>query len=180
MTLPNLVWKPSPNFRKGRVGPVRLIIAHDEEGSYAGSTERFLDPSAAVSAHFAVRADGLEATQYVSLSDTAWHVRGCNPYCIGVEMPGFIAQGFPTAELDAQAIVIAWLLKHFDLPLRWAEHGQGQGFCSHYDLHGISSNNHTDPTTDPVVWQQYVARVRVAYNAMATGGGFPEWAGLKV
>jgi N-acetyl-anhydromuramyl-L-alanine amidase AmpD len=180
ITLPPLKWAPSPNFRKGRSAPVRLIIAHDEEGSYDGSTAQFLNPDAAVSAHFAVRGDGLEVTQYVALGDTAWHVRNCNPYCVGVEMPGFAAKGFPAVELDAQAIVIAWLLHHYNLPTRWAQHGEGEGFCSHYDLHGVGGNCHTDPTQDPVVWQRYVARVSGAYTAMATGGGFPDWAGLKL
>ncbi len=177
MILPTLVWRPSPNFRKGRSERARLIIIHDEEGTYGGSAARFLDPHAAVSAHLAVREDGKEVTQYVALGDTAWHVRSCNPYCVGVEMPGFIAKGFPQVELDADAQVAAWLLMHLGLPCRWAQHGQGSGFCSHYDLHGVGGNTHTDPTTDEHVWEGYVQRIQTAYAGLK--GMTPNWPGVK-
>jgi hypothetical protein len=173
-TLPPLKQVPSPNrsFRLG--GPVRLFVVHDCEGSYAGSVGWFAQPRSGVSAHLVLRKDGLEATQCVPMNMKAWHACAANSYSDSLELEGFEKDGFGDAELDAAAAVVAWGLHRRGLPARWAEHGEGEGFCSHFDL-GPAGGGHFDITTDRNVWLSFAARVTAAYDAFALAP-LPDWA----
>ena len=163
MMLPPLKWVTSPNF-SGRNGQkIDLIVAHDCEGSYQGSISWFSQRASQVSAHYVLREDGAEATQMVELENKSWHACNFNPRSIGVEMAGFAKKGFGAPEWSAAADIIAWLLKSHGIPARWAEKGIGAGFCSHYDL-GAAGGGHNDPTTDPVVWNNFVVLVQTAYQ----------------
>jgi len=162
LTLPPLKHVASPNFSSRHGTPVDLIVCHDCEGSYAGSINWFANPASQVSAHVVLRDDGQEATQMVDFADKAWHVVSFNPRSIGIEMAGYAAKGFGAAEWQDAANIIAWLLHRFNLPCRWAQHGSGPGFCSHYDL-GAAGGGHKDPTTDSAVWAAFVKLVQDAY-----------------
>ena len=87
--LPELLWKPSPNFSHRRGTRVDLIVLHDCEGGYKGSIEWFAMSRSDVSAHLVVREDGNEATQMVELADNAWHACAFNQRSVGVEIGGF-------------------------------------------------------------------------------------------
>jgi hypothetical protein len=65
-------------------------------------------------------------------------------------------------------------LRRRGLPCRWAEHGEGAGFCSHYDL-GPAGGGHFDITTDRAVWLAFAARVEAAYAAFGAAP-LPDWA----
>lgn len=173
--LPKLIWSPSPNFDRGRDKDVRLIIVHDCQGNYEGSAQTFLHSQRPhrVSTHLMIKADGTECMQFVDLSDTAWHVANFNDVSVGVEMPGFEAAGFSDTEWQCMADVVAWLLDYYDLPIRWAEKGEGQGYCRHLDL-GVEGGNHTDPTTDPAVWDAFCMRL----EGTEAQGYAPTWPGL--
>lgn len=162
MPLPPLLWKPSPNFSQ-RTARVDLIVLHDTEGSYTSAVSWFQNPASQVSAHFVLREDGGEATQMVDIADKAWHACAFNSRSIGIEMAGFASKGYASTEWQAAAEVIAYHLHHLQIPCRWARAGVGPGFCSHYDL-GAAGGGHTDPTTDPAKWQQFVTMVQAAYN----------------
>lgn len=175
ITLPKLIWNPSPNFERGRNKDVRLIVIHDEEGTYEGSTNVFLHSQRPhrVSSHFAIKADGTEAMQYVDVADTAWHVANYNDVAVGIEMPGFEKIGFSTVEWQTMANVCGFLLDYFDLTFTWAKNGVGQGFCRHFDL-GREGGGHTDPTEDLSIWGKFEQLV------LATqASDFPQtWDGL--
>lgn len=175
---PKLVWKPTPNFQ-ARDNDPDLIVVHDCQGGYAGSVAVFLSQKRPrVSAHLTLKADGSEVTQCVALSDAAWHCCDFNNRSIGVEMEGFAEKGFPDAEWQADAAIVAWLLLQYDLPCQWAKGGQGKGFASHYDL-GHAGGGHSDPTTDPAIWNRHVARITAAYDAM-NDDNYPTWPGIKL
>lgn len=158
ITLPRLHWIASPNFSK-RSSPVDLIVVHDTEGGYTGAISWFAQKKSQVSAHFVLREDGAEAVQMVHLDDKAWHAKAFNSRSIGVEMAGFAKKGFADAEWQAEAVIVAWLLREFNLPVQWAKGGHGPGFTSHYDL-GAAGGGHSDPTTITAKWQTFIDRVK--------------------
>jgi hypothetical protein len=171
--LPPLLQVPSPNVSSRGGSRIDLVVAHDCEGSYRGSISWFAQLRSEVSAHIVLRDDGGEATQMVPFAKKAWHACSVNPRSIGVEIAGYEKAGFSASEINADANIIAWLLHSYAIPCRWAEHGQGAGFCSHWDT-GALGGGHTDITTDPAVWQAFAARVREAYAAFAAGP-LPAW-----
>jgi hypothetical protein len=160
--LPTLKHVPSPNYSLRGATAVRLFVVHDCEGSYAGSVGWFAQRASQVSAHIVLRKDGLEATQCVPMDRKAWHACAANSYSDSLELEGFEKAGFSDAELDAAAAIVAWGLRRRGLPCRWAEHGEGAGFCSHYDL-GAAGGGHFDITTDRNVWLAFAARVDKTY-----------------
>lgn len=162
LVLPPLKQIASPNFSSRGGRAIDLIVIHDCEGGYASAISWFGQTASQVSAHIVLREDGLEAVQMVAFSNKAWHAVAFNPRSIGIEMAGFAAKGFSGAEWQAEAGIVAYLLHKYGLPCRWAANGQGEGFCSHYDL-GAAGGGHHDPTTNPIVWQSFVARVTEAY-----------------
>ncbi len=166
--LPALKHVPSPNTSARGGEAVRLFVVHDCEGSYAGSVGWFAQTRSQVSAHLVLRKDGLEATQCVPMDRKAWHACAANPYSDSLELEGFEKEGFGDSELDAAAAIVAWGLHRRALPCRWAEHGEGAGFCSHYDL-GPAGGGHFDITTDRAVWLAFAARVEAAYAAFGAG-----------
>jgi hypothetical protein len=172
--LPALKHVLSPNYSLRGSTAVRLFVVHDCEGSYAGSVGWFAQKRSQVSAHLVLRRDGLEATQCVPMDRKAWHACNANPYSDSLELEGFEKDGFPDAELDAAAAIVAWGLRRRGLPCRWAEHGEGAGFCSHYDL-GAMGGGHFDITTDRSVWLAFVVRVEAAYAAFGAAPP-PDWA----
>ena len=167
MSLPNLLWKPSPNFSQ-RNGRVDLIVLHDTEGGYAGAVGWFANPHSQVSAHFVMKEDGTEVTQMVAVADKAWHACAFNSRSIGIEMAGFATKGYGESEWQAAAELISALLHIHQIPIHWSRGGVGPGFCSHYDLGG-AGGGHRDPTTDSAVWASFVDRVQ----ATAQRGDFP-------
>ncbi len=163
LVLPPLRWTPSPNFSSRGGAHVRLIVAHDCEGSYLGSVSWFAQTRSSVSAHLVLREDGGEATQMVAWGNKAWHACAFNSDSEGIEMAGIAAKGFGAPEWAAAAAIVAWRLKENGLPCRWAEHGVGLGYCSHHDL-GTAGGGHDDPTTDPKVWAMFMGLVEAAYT----------------
>lgn len=173
MNLPPLKHVASPNCSSRNGRAVDLICVHDCEGSYAGSIAWFAQKRSQVSAHLVLREDGGEVTQMVDFEDKAWHAVAFNSRSIGLEMAGFAKKGFGDSEWEEAANIVAYLLHKFSIPCQWSQHGDGPGFCSHYDL-GRAGGGHTDPTTDSAVWTHFCGLVKQSY-----GGAFPvTWASL--
>jgi peptidoglycan hydrolase-like protein with peptidoglycan-binding domain len=176
--LPAWRWQASPNFSSREGTPISLIVVHDMEGYYEGSIATFLNRHTQVSAHLLLREDNAEVTQMVAFEEKAWHACNAGNYRgIGLEIPGFEARGYSDAEWKMAANIVAWLLRKYDLPCRWAPHGQGSGFCSHYDL-GVAGGNHDDPTTDAGVWARFVAMVAASYAEVMALPALPAWGAL--
>ena len=111
-SLPNLLWKPSPNFSSRRGTRVDLIVLHDCEGGYEGAVAWFATRRSNVSAHLVIREDGDEATQMVDLADNAWHACAFNQRSVGVEMSGFASRGFRGPLLATAARICAYFCHH--------------------------------------------------------------------
>ena len=173
ITLPKLFWKPSPNF-SARDEAIRLIVAHDCQGSYAGAVSWFAQERSRVSAHYVVKEDGTEVTQMVADGHKAWHACDFNSSSLGLEMGGFAERGFPLAELKCMADVVAYQLHKHKLPCTWSKDGSGKGFTSHYRL-GPDGGGHKDFTVDSKLEAAFIAKVQAAYAA-----GVPaSWAGER-
>jgi len=171
--LPPLKQTPSPNWSERVPATIDLVVIHDCEGDYLGSISWFSQVKSRVSAHLVLNDDGSECTQMVPLLKKAWHAVDFNSRSIGVEMSGFVAKGFTPGELNADANIVAWLLKRFDIPCQDAHGGARPGFTSHFAL-GARGGGHVDPTTNPVIWAGYVARVCAAYASLPDS--LPAWA----
>jgi N-acetyl-anhydromuramyl-L-alanine amidase AmpD len=167
MSLPPLLWKPSPNFSE-RNARVDLLVLHDCEGGYAAPVNWFLMKESQVSAHFVCKEDGSEVTQMVELADKAWHACNFNSRSVGWEMGGYAAKGFSDALLDTTALAFAYLCHHLQIPVRHARGGVGPGIESHWGL-GAAGGGHSDPSRDPAFMDSFVARVA----AHAARGDFP-------
>lgn len=162
LVLPPLSWISSPNYSSRGGQKVRLVVAHDCEGNYAGSVSWFAQARSQVSAHIVLDADGSRATQMVAWANKAWHVVSFNPISEGIEAAGFAAKGLGDAEWQALANITAFRLKANGLPPVWAQGGDGAGFCEHGDL-GRAGGGHYDITTNPSIWAAFVAMVQEAY-----------------
>jgi hypothetical protein len=173
-SLPPLRQTPSPNYSSRNGARVRLVVVHDCEGSGPGAVSWFAQRRSEVSAHIVLNDDGGFATQCVPLNEKAWHACGANPISDSIELGGYAKLGFGRAERDSAAAIVAWLLHRRGLSCRWAEHGEGDGFCSHYDL-GAFGGGHFDITTDRATWLAFAARVQAAYAIFAKGP-LPDWA----
>jgi hypothetical protein len=175
VVLPKLVQVASPNFSDRHGERIRLVVVHDTEGSYEGAVAWFAQKASQVSAHFVMREDGGEVTQMVPLAAKAWHACNFNPFSVGIEGAGTAAKGFSPAWWKGMAKIVAWTLHAYDLPPRWAEGGQGDGFCSHYDL-GTAGGGHHDPVAvGSPVWDNFKTLVANAYSNFSAGP-LPVWA----
>lgn len=83
----------SCNYTVGRNGTlVSAVVVHDVEGSYAGCISWFQNCLAVVSAHYVLRSSDGQITQMVLEANKAWHVGSENPYTIGFEHEGYVAE----------------------------------------------------------------------------------------
>ena len=78
---------------------------HTVQGSYAGCISWFKNCSANASAHYVVRSSDGQVTQMVSEANKAWHVGSENPYSIGTEHEGYVADAswYTTAMYNSSA-----------------------------------------------------------------------------
>lgn len=175
MNVPPLKQVPSPNASSRGGQRIRLMVVHMMEGSYAGSIAWLCMVKAQVSAHLCMRALWPEWTQLVPLSRKAWHACNANPYSIGIEAEGFTAKGFDDVWAKSLAWGVAWLLKRYGLPCRWAEGGVGDGFCSHHDL-GAAGGGHFDICeVGSPDWKRFQGFVEQAFAAFGDDP-LPDWA----
>jgi hypothetical protein len=175
MIAPPLKQVPSPNASSRAGARIRLVVVHMMEGSYAGSIAWLCMVKAQVSAHLCMKADGSEWTQLVPLSGKAWHACNANPYSIGVEAEGFTAKGFDDAWAKGLAWGVAWLLKRYGLPCRWAEGGAGEGFCSHHDLGAMGGGHFDICEVGSPDWRRFAGFVDQAFAAFGDDPP-PDWA----
>lgn len=76
VTLPPVIWKPSPNFWRGPSGfATRGIVNHRIVGTLPSAWGRFSNPTSNASSHFGIghnESGVLQIWQFVALDDDAW------------------------------------------------------------------------------------------------------------
>jgi hypothetical protein len=177
VVLPNLVWKPSPNFSSRSGHPVELVVVHrwgepeapypEEAKTYGGVVNYFSNPASKVSAHvvFPGSADPGQATQMVQWASMAWAEAAYNPVSDDVESSDDIWIGNDTYGMEVLARIVAFRLTMRGLPCVWSTR---KGFCRHADL-GAAGGGHTAcPTTDLTQWRKFVSMVEHEFQR----GGF--------
>jgi N-acetyl-anhydromuramyl-L-alanine amidase AmpD len=87
------IWNPaaSCNFSSRAGTAISAITIHTVQGTYSGCISWFQNCNASVSAHYVIRSSDGQVTQMVLEADKAWHVGSENPYTIGYEHEGYVA-----------------------------------------------------------------------------------------
>ncbi|MEV4357264.1 N-acetylmuramoyl-L-alanine amidase [Nonomuraea sp. NPDC049625] len=133
-------WVPANgnNYSPGRSSPIRKIVIHVTQGSYAGTISWFQNPSAQVSAHYVIRSSDGDVTQMVRDTDTAYHARSSNAEALGIEHEGFVdnPSWFTDAMYRSSAALTRYLADKWGIPRTRAN------IVGHNELPG---NDHTDP-----------------------------------
>lgn len=89
---PPALWVTSPNYSSRNSTAITAVAIHTMQGSYAGSIAWFQNTSSNASAHYMVRSSDGQVTQMVREANKAWHAGTENPYTIGIEHEGYVAQ----------------------------------------------------------------------------------------
>ena len=163
LQLPALTWTASPNYSSRGGQRVRLIVAHDCEGSFLGAATWFAVARSQVSAHIILSEDGLRAIQMVAFANKAWHACNVNPFSEGIEAAGYAAKGLGAPEWAALAAIVAFRLRANSIPCQRASAANDwTGYCQHVDL-GAMGGGHHDITLDPAIRAQFDALIAAAY-----------------
>ena len=118
---------PSPNYRPGRIKPVRLVVLHTAEtpcepGRAMGIARYLARPDVQASAHYCV--DPTATVQGVQESDTAWAAPGANADGIQIEQAAYAAFGpadwadaAPQQMMTGQLVpLVAGICQRWDIP----------------------------------------------------------------
>ncbi|MBF8191785.1 N-acetylmuramoyl-L-alanine amidase [Nonomuraea sp. K274] len=149
------------NYQAGRSKPIRYIVVHVTQGSYAGSISWFQNPASGVSAHYVIRSSDGDVTQMVRDGDTAYHARSANPEALGIEHEGYVdnPSWFTDAMYRSSAALTRHLADKHGIPRTRAH------IVGHNELPG---NDHTDPGPH-WNWDYYMQLV----NGGSVFGGSP-------
>ncbi|MGW5666941.1 N-acetylmuramoyl-L-alanine amidase [Micromonospora sp. NPDC003776] len=120
--------------------PIRYVVIHVTQGSYAGSISWFQNPAAQVSAHYTFRSSDGAVTQSVREKDIAWHAGNWtyNTQSIGIEHEGYVDDPawFTDAMYRASAALTRTLADRYGIPK------DRQHIIGHVEVPGAT---HTDP-----------------------------------
>ena len=118
---------PSPNYRPGRIKPVRLVVLHTAEtpcepGRAIGIARYLARPDVQASAHYCV--DPLTTVQGVQERDTAWAAPGANADGIQIEQAAYAGFGAadwagvnPQQMITGQLVpLVAGICTRWDIP----------------------------------------------------------------
>ncbi|MEU6076789.1 N-acetylmuramoyl-L-alanine amidase [Micromonospora sp. NPDC047074] len=120
--------------------PVRYIVIHVTQGSYAGSISWFQNPASKTSAHYTFRSSDGAVTQSVREKDIAWHAGNWtyNTQSIGIEHEGWVDNPawFTDSMYRASATLTRTLADRYGIPKTRAH------IIAHSEVPGAT---HTDP-----------------------------------
>ena len=163
----------SPAGAKVRM-PIRYIIIHDTEGTYAATISIFQNPSSYVSANYVVRSSDGEVAEMVRPRNVSWGADNwyINMHAINIENEGFAAEGakwYTDAEYRSDARLVRYLAARYHIPLN-REHILG-----HEDVPGVSTAGTATQHWDPGPfwnWNHFMALVnQVSDKAEQARGG---------
>ncbi|MFG1955538.1 N-acetylmuramoyl-L-alanine amidase [Micromonospora sp. NPDC048830] len=120
--------------------PIRYVVIHITQGSYAGSISWFQNPAAQVSAHYTFRSSDGAVTQSVREKDIAWHAGNWtyNTQSIGIEHEGYVDN--PAWYTDAMYRASATLTRN--LANKYGIPKDRSHIIGHIEVPGAT---HTDP-----------------------------------
>lgn len=147
--------------------PIRYVIIHVTQGSYAGAISWFQNPSARVSAHYVLRSSDGEITQMVRHKDIAWHAGNWtyNTQSIGLEHEGWVSdpRWFTDAMYRASANLTRYICNQYGIPKTRSY------IIGHNEVPGAT---HTDPGVH-WDWNYYMSLISDVRNASYVGANFP-------
>ena len=144
-TYPGTEWIPahSSNYTSASRPaqyPVRFVIVHVTQGSYAGTLQHFRNPKAKVSAHYVIRSGDGHIAQTVREKDVGWHAGNWdyNLRSIGIEHEGLVddPKWFTDAMYKSSAALTAAVCDRYAIPKT------RQHIIGHNEVPGA---DHTDP-----------------------------------
>lgn len=172
--LPPLKFRLSPNHSKRNLHNGHkpfLIVVHRPVGSYHGSVDWLCNPKSQASCHVITEGNKTgadEATQLVPWNAKAWHAMAFNDISYGVETDDNCWDGTDKHAFDVAARIVAFLCKRTGIPPHMSSHPLSvPGVVRHFDL-GRAGGGHSDPTTDPKLWLEFMRQVQTEYQR----GGF--------
>jgi hypothetical protein len=148
--------------------PIRYVVVHITQGSYAGSISWFQNPAAKASAHYTFRSSDGAVTQSVREKDIAWHAGNWtyNTQSIGIEHEGYVDNPawFTDAMYRASATLTRNLANKYGIPKDRAH------IIGHNEVPGAT---HTDPGPN-WNWTYYMQLVNgitgIGTGTVDTGG----------
>lgn len=165
-------WRgPTPNMNVGGMMEWRGLVVHIAEGTFEGTIAWQKNATAQVSSHFIVGTDGAIA-QMVDTADKAWTQRAGNGHWLSVENAGFSPNALTSAQLDANAKLLARAHQQYGVPLQVAVDPNGHGL-GHHSMGGTGCTQwdwgHCDCPGDAIIAQKQaiVDRAKQLLNPVA-------------
>ncbi|MFJ4541420.1 N-acetylmuramoyl-L-alanine amidase [Streptomyces tibetensis] len=158
---PGAAWQPASRSNytpsnRPRAHPLRYVIIHVAQTTYAGTLSVFRDSGKKVSTHYVVRSSDGRVAQCVRESDIAWHAGNWhyNTRSIGIEHEGWVDRPgyFTDVMYERSARLTAAICRRYGIP-RNREHIIGH--------HEVPGSDHTDPGRH-WDWKRYLRLVKAA------------------
>jgi N-acetyl-anhydromuramyl-L-alanine amidase AmpD len=115
-TLPNIIWRGSPN-RDANRGQIKYIIMHWTVGTFEETDRRFLNPASRVSAHYGI--SGSVIYQWVSDDEVAYHSGNIptNQTSIGIEHDGGPGRYITEETYRSSIALVRYLSDKYNIPI---------------------------------------------------------------
>ncbi|MGW3988758.1 N-acetylmuramoyl-L-alanine amidase [Streptomyces sp. NPDC004830] len=156
---PGAAWHPASRSNytpanRPRAHPLKYVVIHVAQTTYAGTLSVFRDPRERVSAHYVVRSSDGRVAQCVRESDIAWHAGNWdyNTRSIGIEHEGWVDRPgcFTDVMYERSARLTAAICGRYGIPRNRAH------IIGHHEVPG---SDHTDPGRH-WDWRRYLRLVR--------------------
>jgi N-acetyl-anhydromuramyl-L-alanine amidase AmpD len=158
---PAAEWRPasSANYTassRPTAYPVRYVVVHVTQETYADTLAVFRDPARRVSSHYVVRSSDGHIAQCVRERDVAWHAGNWNynTWSIGIEHEGWVDRPayFTHALYERSAALTASVCDRYGIPKDRAH------IIAHSEVPGAT---HTDPGPH-WDWVRYIRLVNLS------------------
>ncbi|MDC0231629.1 N-acetylmuramoyl-L-alanine amidase, partial [Aureispira] len=145
----------SSNYSSRAGTAITHVTVHTIQGTYAGAISYFKMASANVSCHYNMRCTDGQITQMVCEADKAWHASNANPFAVGIEHEGYVADPswYTNVMYQSSSSLTKSIAARNNIPILKAydvngEHGVHHNSNSCFSIKGhmhYPSNNHSDP-----------------------------------